>query len=154
MKVFLDIDGVMVHANPSKKLEFDEDGFYKFNEAAIQSLQKILAFNSNIEIILSTSHRFRYSIEEWLEIFISRGLKINKISRIESPLNFKKSRKDEIINWIELCKFNIEELIIIDDDKSLNSLSDELKERLILTDSYIGLNQSIVHLKNNILLKE
>lgn len=154
MKVFLDIDGVMVHANPSKKLEFDEDGFYKFNEAAIQSLREILAFYSDIEIILSTSHRFRYSIEEWLEIFITRGLKINKISRVESPLNFKKSRKDEIINWIELCKFNIEEIIIIDDDKSLNSLSDELKERLILTDSYIGLNQSIFNLKNNLLLKE
>ena len=31
MKLFLDIDGVLVHANPMRKVEFDDDGFYKFN---------------------------------------------------------------------------------------------------------------------------
>eukprot|EP01133_Synstelium_polycarpum_P016562 gene16562-19680_t len=34
MIFFLDIDGVMVHANPHKPVELEEDGFYKFNPVA------------------------------------------------------------------------------------------------------------------------
>lgn len=42
MKIFLDIDGVMVHANPQKQLYFEDDGFYKFNAVAVQILKSII----------------------------------------------------------------------------------------------------------------
>ena len=142
MKILLDIDGVMVHANPTKQVEFDDDGFYKFNDSAINALQVICSLNTSSEIILSTSHRFRYSTIEWLEIFKKRGLNVEKINRIEDPINTHKSRKQEIINWVEKNKIDINDIIIIDDDKSLNSLPFSLKKRLILTDPYIGLNVS------------
>lgn len=41
MKIFLDIDGVMVHANPYKKLDFMDDDFYLFNLSAINSLNSL-----------------------------------------------------------------------------------------------------------------
>ena len=147
MKFFLDIDGVMVHANSSRKLEFDNDGFYKFNETAIVALQNFYEDNHNNcleEVILSTSHRFRFTIPEWEEIFHSRGLRINKISRIETELDYNNSRKVEILNWISERKLDINEIIIIDDDKSLNGLSKELKTRLVLTNPYTGLDSSMI----------
>ena len=144
MKIFLDIDGVMVHANPSKKLEFDKDGFYKFNNSAITALQTIFDNNINNEVILSTSHRFRFSIPKWKRIFTDRGITINKISRIETPVDHKTSRKVEIINWINKHSLDSNDVIIIDDDKSLNGLPTALKHRLLLTNPFIGLNNSIV----------
>jgi len=145
MKVFLDIDGVMVHANPTRRVEFDVDGFYKFNSSAIIALKHICIHNSSIELIISSSHRFRYSTQEWKNIFFSRGLEFKEISRIETQINYGQSRKTEILNWINKCHFNWNDLLIIDDDKSLNGLPIDLKKRLILTNPYIGLNESLIN---------
>ncbi|MBV2226883.1 MAG: hypothetical protein KUL85_08485 [Sphingobacterium mizutaii] len=50
------------------------------------------------------------------------------------------SRKTEIIDWISRHKLKSEEVLIIDDDKSLNDLPLNFKERLVLTNPYVGLN--------------
>ena len=89
------------------------------------------------ELILTTTHRFKYTLQEWIVLFRSRGIKVNSLERIETDLNSFPTRRDEIIDWIS--HHNIEEYLIIDDDKSLNTLSDKMKSNLILTDSYFGL---------------
>lgn len=133
MKVFLDIDGVMVHANPYKLVEIDElDGFYKFIPEAITSLNII----DNAEIILTTSHRYRFSLDEWRKIFLHRGIKFISINIID---NKGINRMSEINEYIKIKKIDYKDLIIIDDDKSLNDLNFELKQRLCLTSSYVGL---------------
>lgn len=144
MKIFLDIDGVMVHANPTKMVEFDADGFYKFNISAITALQSIFTHYNSNEIILSTSHRFRYSIDEWKIIFLNRGIDIKKISRIEISLEDRQSRKTEILNWIKTKHIRTKDILIIDDDKSLNGLPIHLKNRLFLTNPYTGLDINIL----------
>ncbi|MDC8104519.1 HAD domain-containing protein [Chryseobacterium sp. Chry.R1] len=138
MRLFLDIDGVMVHANPYKKVEMEEDGFYKFNANAIDVINSI----DDLEIILSTSHRFRFDIQEWENIFQRRNIKFKEISIMNLKLDSKFSRREEIEKWINDNKIDPDDLIIIDDDKSLNGLPDNLKRRLILTDPYIGLNNA------------
>lgn len=143
MKIFLDIDGVMVHANPSRKLEFDNDGFYTFNIVAVDILNYIIRVNEGDELILSTSHRFRFTLIEWKQIFEIRGIHPKKISIVDLPLHNRNTRKTEIINWINICNFRSDDIIIIDDDKSLNGLPENLKKRLVLTNSYTGLNNSI-----------
>ncbi|MEI5985237.1 MULTISPECIES: HAD domain-containing protein [Sphingobacterium] len=148
MIVFLDIDGVMVHANPHRKVELEDDGFYKFNELAVDILKSIL-YTSKDEIILSTSHRFKYNIAQWKQIFHRRGLKfknvsilgnnssiVNKDNNIRLPIN----RRTEIFNYIQFHNYRSEDIIIIDDDKSLNDLPNKFKERLVLTNPYTGLN--------------
>ncbi|MEJ5103881.1 HAD domain-containing protein [Chryseobacterium sp. MYb328] len=138
MKIFLDIDGVMVHSNPYKKVDMEEDGFYKFNANAIDVINSI----DDLEIILSTSHRFRFDIQEWKNIFQRRNIKFKEISIMNLKLDSKFSRREEIEKWINDNKIDPDDLIIIDDDKSLNGLPDNLKRRLILTDPYIGLNNA------------
>ncbi|WP_390882594.1 hypothetical protein [Chryseobacterium paludis] len=66
----------MVHANPYKKVDIEKDGFYKFNDAAITIINSLYDFN--IEIILSTSHRFRFTISEWKNIFLGEILNLKK----------------------------------------------------------------------------
>lgn len=138
MRLFLDIDGVMVHANPYKKVDMEEDGFYKFNANAIDVINSI----DDLEIILSTSHRFRFDIQEWKNIFQRRNIKFKEMSIMNLKLDSKFSRREEIEKWINDNKIDPDDLIIIDDDKSLNGLPDNLKRRLILTDPYIGLNNA------------
>ncbi|AJW62868.1 HAD domain-containing protein [Elizabethkingia sp. HX WHF] len=140
MKLFLDIDGVMVHANPHKQVEMEDDGFYKFNHKAVDALNSV--DHTNIELVLSTSHRFRFNLSQWKHIFNKRGIKFDKISIINQDLNHKYSRKTEIEKWITDHHINSNDVIIIDDDKSLNGLPESLKTRLILTDPYIGLIDS------------
>ncbi len=136
MKVFLDIDGVMVHANPHRQVEMEDDGFYRFKPEAVSAINTI----EEAEIVLSTSHRHRFSKNKWKELFKSRGINFIEISIIEIDLFTYSSRKDEIEMWIESNQINYNDVIIIDDDKSLNNLKQELKDRLVLTSSYVGLN--------------
>jgi hypothetical protein len=44
-----------------------------------------------------------------------------------------------------------EEIVIIDDDKSLNELPQALKSRLVLTSPYSGLTEKNLHILKNIL---
>lgn len=134
MKILLDIDGVMVNAIPHKIPEFLDDGFYKFNTNAVGVLNMLL--EEGDEIILTTTHRFKYSLEQWYEIFNKRGVKANLIGVVNNKIF--EPRKNIILNWIE--NNPNEDFLIIDDDKTLNGLSPQIKENLILTDPYFGLD--------------
>ena len=140
MKLFLDIDGVMVHANPHKQVEMEDDGFYKFNHTAVDVLNSV--DHTSIEVILSTSHRFRFNIKQWKLIFHKRGINFNKISILKQDINHQNSRRFEIEKWITDHNIYSHDIVIIDDDKSLNGLPENLKKRLILTNPYTGLTDS------------
>ncbi|MGJ1262314.1 HAD domain-containing protein [Sphingobacterium spiritivorum] len=142
MIFFLDIDGVMVHANPHKKVELEADGFYKFNPVAVAILNAVI-YKTKDEIILSSSHRYKYNEYQWKKIFTRRGIVLNHISILDkdkSSFNYRNSRRIEITEWIQTNNINCDNIVIIDDDKSLNDLPQHLKDRLILTNSYTGLN--------------
>lgn len=138
MIVFLDIDGVMVHANPHRKVDMEDDGFYRFKSEAVSAINTI----KDAEIILSTSHRLRFSLSEWRKLFKRRGVNFRKISIIDSEYSIYMSRKDEIEIWIERHHLDYNNLIIIDDDKSLNNLKSPLRDRVVLTKPYVGLNDA------------
>lgn len=141
MLILLDIDGVMVPANSWKRPEFLNDGFPAFSYRATQALQRII-FETGATIVLTTSHKFTYTLEQWKNIFEERGIKINTIGRLSENVNHL-SRKEEILNWLHTNTIN-EEFIIIDDDKSLNLLPDFLKEKLIQTSATVGLTNELV----------
>lgn len=135
MLIFLDIDGVMVPAKGWKSPEFLSDGFPAFSNRATLVLQQLIS--EEVTVMLTTSHKSKFTIEEWKSIFRSRGINIEKIKTLPENCN-SLSRKDEIVNWFNVN--NIEEdFVIIDDDKSLNELPDFLKQNLIQTIAHIGL---------------
>lgn len=101
-----------------------------FNESAVEALN--LLIRDNTTIVLTTSHRFRFTIEEWIEIFKRRNVKIEKLDRLKEY----NKRHEGIENFLSQVN---EEFIIIDDDKMLNLLSEKLKKNLILTSPMIGL---------------
>ncbi|MBB2950086.1 HAD domain-containing protein [Sphingobacterium sp. JUb56] len=146
MIFFLDIEGVLVHANPHQIVELEDDSFYKFNPQAIQILKSII-YKTKDKVILSTSHRFKYNIQEWKVIFERRGLEIRNLSILDDKKylsNHRHTRKEEILKWIQSNNLDYKDVVIINDDKSLNDLPTYLKNRLILTNSYTGLNDIIL----------
>lgn len=137
MLFFLDIDGVMVPAKGWKRPEFLNDGFPAFSNKASRTLQGLISEDDTI--MLTTSHKAKFSMEEWKNIFRNRGICVEKINALPENLN-NISRKEEIVQWFN--KNNVDEdFVIIDDDKSLNDLPDFLKEYLIQTSPYIGLTE-------------
>ena len=140
MLVFLDIDGVMAPAKSWQRPDILEDGFVDFSSKAVTVLQDILAQNPNSTIILTTSHKSRFSLSQWKIIFERRGLNVNKLESLNDNTNFQ-SRKVEILNWFDSNDIH-EDFIIIDDDKSLNDLPKFYKDRLVLTSTLVGLNES------------
>ena len=140
MLVFLDIDGVMAPAKSWQRPDILEDGFVDFSSKAVSVLQDVLAQNPNSTIILTTSHKSRFSLSQWKIIFERRGLNVNKLESLNDNTDFQ-SRKVEILNWFDSNDIH-EDFIIIDDDKSLNDLPTFYKDRLILTSSLVGLNES------------
>lgn len=136
MLIYLDIDGVMVPANSWRKSEILEDGFPSFSTKAVKSLNKIL-LNVEVAIVLITSHKHKYSLEEWINIFNRRNIAINKITRLPKNTSHL-DRKNELMNWFD-SEYNKGKFIIIDDDKSLNGLPSFLKDKLIQTSGSVGL---------------
>lgn len=138
MLLFLDIDGVMVPAKSWERPMLLSDGFPAFSDQAVLALQRILT--PDVTVILTTSHKSRFSIEQWKVLFNNRGLEIHHLRKLnENPLG--SSRMVELINWFNLNAV-VEDFIIIDDDKSLNALPPFLKERFILTSAAIGLTEA------------
>jgi hypothetical protein len=138
MLFFLDIDGVMVPSKAWKAPEFLEDGFPAFSSIAVHTLNSLLTEEDTI--ILTTSHKSKFTIDEWKSLFERRGIAIVKLKSLpENGLNL--TRKDEIITYLSVNVIN-ENYVIIDDDTSLNDLPVFIKKHLVQTVAHIGLTKA------------
>ena len=145
MLIFLDIDGVMVPAKSWKRPELLDDGFPAFSQGACETLRQIISENNTV--ILTTSHKSNFTIQEWKNIFKHRGIEISDLKAL--PENTcRLSRKDELLKWFNLNTID-KDFLIIDDDSSLNDLPLDLKKHLIQPSPFIGLCES--HLKEILL---
>lgn len=136
----LDIDGVMIPAKPWQSYEIESDGFGMFNPKAVEGLNRIIGASTNPEILLSTSHKHSFTLDEWQSVFEKRGVQNVNISKL--PTNsLEISRIDELKSWIS-SRLD-EPFLILDDDKGLNEFSNEFKEKhVVLTSASVGLNRS------------
>lgn len=137
MLILLDIDGVMVQAASWKRVEILNDGFTSFNARAVSVLQKIIS-ETGASIVLTTSHKYKYNLDQWKDIFATRGINAN-IDRLEDNLTYL-NRKEEILRWFSINN-DVDDFVIIDDDKSLNGLPSNLKQKLVQTSPMIGLTE-------------
>ena len=136
--IFLDIDGVMLSAAGWKPVENLEDGFSAFSKKAVDCLQHLVN-ETNASIVLTTSHKSTYPLNQWNHIFETRNLNVTICDKLDDNL-ISLNRKDEILNYLNAHP-EIENYVIIDDDKSLNDLPQSVKEKMVLTSSLIGLTQ-------------
>lgn len=126
----------MVQGSSWKSVENLPDGFYKFSSNAVLALQNIIS-ETKASIVLTTSHKNRFTPKEWKVIFSNRGIDVQTIKKLQTRKIYP-NRKEEILAWYKRHQNN-EDFVIIDDDKSLNGLPSHLKEKLILTNPSIGL---------------
>lgn len=82
MLIFLDIDGVMAPAKSWQRPDILEDGFVDFSSKAVRVLQDVLAQNADTTIVLTTSHKSRFSHSEWKDIIQRRGLNMNQLKSL------------------------------------------------------------------------
>jgi hypothetical protein len=146
MIILLDLDGVMVQAKNWETPKILEDGFFAFTERSIEALQKLITEDTTV--VITSSHKSRYTIDEWIRIFDKRGLRISKLVKLNDSIEKYINRKEEILNWFA-NKITTEDFVIIDDDKSLNALPLNLKSKLILTSSFIGLTSELLQEYNS-----
>lgn len=141
MLILLDIDGVMVPANSWRRPEFLNDGFPVFSNGATKALQRLIS-ETSADILLTTSHKSKYSVNEWKNIFDLRGITTNNITSLsENTLNL--NRREEIMHWVNIQE-TLPNFIIIDDDKTLNGLPEFVKDNLLQTSGSIGLTEYLV----------
>ncbi|SEB15357.1 hypothetical protein SAMN05443550_112146 [Pedobacter hartonius] len=141
MYVLLDIDGVMVPAQSWKRPEFLQDGFPVFSLKSIQALQKIIN-KTDATLVLTTSHKSIYSISEWKDIFKLRGISVSALDRLTAnDLNL--SRKEEILQWYNSGGHSDDQIVIIDDDKSLHALPFDMKQNLVMTSPMVRLTDEL-----------
>ena len=141
MTILLDIDGVLVTTPAWRAVELDTDGFLRFNEKAAKNLSKIIN-ETNAGIVLTTTHRINYSVDEWKEIFKVRGIHPSSVSKLNDieKLSDMADRATEIQEWINK-QTDRQPYVIIDDDLSINGLPITIKDKCILTNSMIGLDE-------------
>ena len=150
MRIFLDIDGVMVPAKSWKRPELLNDGFPAFSIKATHVLENLIA--EGTIIMLTTSHKSNFSVEEWKSIFKNRNINIEHLECLPANVG-NLSRKEEIMHWFNVNTIN-DNFIIIDDDKSLNDLPYYLKESLVATSPYIGLTEEHLEIAKTILANQ
>lgn len=131
----------LVQANSWKKPGFLHDGFPVFNSRSVQALQRIL-LETNAAVLLTTSHKTKYNLSQWRDLLRLRGISPKKLQRLTSN-SLQTTRKDEILEWYGTKHTPGEEFVIIDDDKMLNGLPPDLKNKLVLTSPSIGLTDEL-----------
>ncbi|MBI3220034.1 MAG: hypothetical protein HYZ44_11010 [Bacteroidetes bacterium] len=141
MTILLDIDGVLVTTPSWQPTEQLSDGFMKFNQAAVENLA-IVYKETNASIILTTTHRINFDEAKWKDIFRTRGLNFQTITKLNNKTRIDQlsDRSTEIREWVEQNGQN-ENYVIIDDDASLNGLTNDIKERWVSTKPLIGFDK-------------
>ena len=143
MTILLDIDGVLVTTPSWKQVEQLADGFMKFSEVAVAVANlSTLYKETNASIVLTTTHRINYSESQWKEIFKLRGLNFETISKLNDKTEISQllDRATEIKEWTKSNPVD-SNYVIIDDDLSINSLDDSIKERWVATKPLIGFDK-------------
>ncbi|CAL2076527.1 HAD domain-containing protein [Tenacibaculum sp. 190524A02b] len=132
--LILGLDGVLITTPPWKADVIHTDGYSQFNINCVTNLNKLLTLKT-FDIWLSSTRRTTKTLTEFNQIFINRGI-IQPIKGFLPVYKNCTSRKDEIISFIN--DFNLNDLLIIDDDKSLNAIP--YKNQLVLTQFLKGFN--------------
>lgn len=132
--LFLDLDGVLIITKSWDQDMMAEDGYSIFHPMLVKNLNTLLE-KWNFEIVLSSSRRKDRSLEEFNQIFRNRG--IHHSITAYTPISTENlSRKQEIEKYIN--ENNVQNFIILDDDKCLNELDAASKEKLVLTKTMLG----------------
>jgi len=132
MKILLDIDGVLVTTPIWRRADVLADGFLKFDDNAARNLANIISA-TNASIVLTTTHRINFSLEQWYILFEVRGISVSDIVKVnkKESIDLLGNRSEEIKMWVDQFG-EAEDYVIIDDDLSINGLPNYIKNRAVV----------------------
>ncbi len=146
MKLLLDFDGVLITTPSWRKVARLDDGFLAFKPQCAYNIAEVVTSYS-AEIVLTTTHRIHYDNTTWQQLLENRGIITHKVSKINEVKHHFEigNRCDEIMQWVEQQNNinNNTDFIIIDDDKSLNNLLPNIKNKWIQTDFMLGFTDEL-----------
>ncbi|RZL12876.1 MAG: hypothetical protein EOO62_09865 [Hymenobacter sp.] len=142
MTILLDLDGVLITTPAWRAVEQHADGFLQFNTQATANLASLL-HETKAAIVLTTSHRITYSLDEWAALLRTRGLHPSALTKVNDHTSLRpaRTRAAEIMAWISQHEAT-ENYVILDDDLSLHGLPPALKSRWVPTKPLIGLDKA------------
>ena len=135
--LLLDLDGVLITTPPWKPDQIDTDDYSMFNSSCVKFLNQLLCEYS-FEIWLSSTRRTMKSLDEFNRIFKHRNIK-QQITGFVPEYVTCKNRREEITTFLETI--GDRSYLIIDDDKSLNTLAEHQKKRFVLTKLTTGFSE-------------
>lgn len=134
--VLLDLDGVLI-CTPSWKADvLAQDGYSAFDQAAVANFNTLMA-TITAELWLTSSRRWNKTLPELQTIFTNRGI----TTPLSGALPMKAlgiSRKLEIETFLEVYEEATTNLLILDDDKSLQNLIPAHKKYWVCTAPLVG----------------
>lgn len=126
--LFLDIDGV---------LNSNESGL-EFDPACVSHLNDILAAIPGLKIVISSSWRFIYSLEELIAILRGNNAMVSSTNVIGMTDDlYPQTRGQEIAKYVQ--GNNIKIFACLEDDEPL----DEVKDRVVRCQTAIGLTKEL-----------
>lgn len=116
-----------------------------FEDEAVRAFSSLISENTTM--VLSSSHRAKFSIEAWKEILNRRNSHAEKVIRfpVSKPAG---NRNQEIVDWFGAHHVG-EDFIILDNDKSLNNLPPSLKQLWVKVKPFTGLTRDDLKDINN-----
>jgi len=132
--IFLDIDGVIAISTDSESehMIYDSDGLYPFTKQCVAILNRVLEA-TDADIVLSSTWRLDFNLEELDRIFRKNGVKKSPVSK--TPEIHYDDRNLEIADYL---KHNPTEKYVILDDLDIPGFG----ENFIWTDSGTGLSEA------------
>lgn len=128
--VFLDFDGVL---NPYKNYKAD----CVFSKSAVQSLNDLLEKIPSLKIVVSSSWRHK-GLDFVKEVLKKNGVDSSKVIDITDEKK-REDRGKHVERWLSTHK-EVSKFVILDDDNHM----DKLMDRLVKTNSYVGLTEKDV----------
>jgi hypothetical protein len=139
MVMLLDLDGVLITTPAWRAVATAPDGFCQFNARATANLAANLA-ETKAALVLTTSHRLRYSVAQWNALLNARGLFPAAVSKVNDRATLPPAgaRAGEIAAWVS--QQAAANYVVLDDDLSLHGLPAAIKSRCVFTKRLPGLN--------------
>lgn len=136
--ILLDLDGVLITDGEWKANSIHEDGYSDFNPKCVEKFNEFID-EFGYDIVLSSDRRRGADIHKMNERFKRRGITKPIIAYVPD-YNVKGelwlNRRQEIEHFIE--EFKPTNYLILDDDKSLFGLSEDIKSNWIQTQMLVG----------------
>lgn len=137
LTIILDLDGVLITTLPTQPEVLHADGYTDFNKDCVANFNALMSM-TDAEVWLISMRRKTKTLAEMQAIFANRGIVAPLVGMVPVYAEGMK-RNHETVRFIR--EQNLEQYLIIDDNRVLRQLPRVMKNRLVQTNYAQGFNE-------------